>query len=120
MQGIYRSPRHIVRVGLIIITKHFNNEEESKIHTKCYHPGDLLLDSYLWAEAHVVLCKCDLRYVWFKYFFPHLAIYLRDFSLLVHIDLLHSLKININELQFICLIYHRLEGMKAVANFSVL
>lgn len=42
-------------IRLFLIIKHFNNTEESKIHTKCYNPGDLLPAISLWAEAHVVL-----------------------------------------------------------------
>lgn len=38
----------MVAISLIIIIKHFNNSEESHIHTYCYHPGDLLPGTFLW------------------------------------------------------------------------
>lgn len=73
----------------------------------------------LWAQTHKVFY---VNVIYDMYcsntFFPHLTICFGDFSLSVYTELHHSLKISINELQFICPIRHQPAGGKVVSNFS--
>lgn len=106
-------------VSLLLIIKYLNNVEENKIHPKGYHPGGLLPAISLWAEAHEVFY---INVIYGMYcsntLLPTEPYVLEIFSISVYLDLHRSLKMSINELQFICLIYRQLVGGKVVSNFS--